>query len=35
MTSAAALIAASVTIAGPARADDAVNQRWIDSECQP
>ena len=35
MTSAAALIAASVTIAAPARADDAVNQRWIDSEFQP
>src|SRR5215210_328186 len=35
MTSAAALIVASVTIAAPARADDAVNQRWIDSEFQP
>jgi glycerol transport system substrate-binding protein len=35
MTSAAALIAASVTLAGPARADDAVNQRWIDTEFQP
>src|SRR5258708_15758957 len=35
MTSAAALIAASVTIAAPARADDAVNQKWIDSEFQP
>src|SRR5882672_7999830 len=35
MTTAAALIAASVTLAGPARADDAVNQRWIDSEVQP
>src|SRR5258705_5849277 len=35
MTSAAALIAASVTVAAPARADDAVNQRWIDSEFQP
>ena len=35
MTSAAALIAASVTMAAPARADDAVNQRWIDSEFQP
>ena len=35
MTSAAALIAASVTIAAPVRADDAVNQRWIDSEFQP
>src|SRR5438034_9447811 len=35
MTSAFALIAASVSIAAPARADDAVNQRWIDSEFQP
>ena len=35
MSSAAALIAASVTVAAPARADDAVNQRWIDSEFQP
>src|SRR2546423_11226067 len=35
MTSAVALIAASVTIAAPAFADDAVNQRWIDSEFQP
>ena len=35
MTSAITLIAASVTIAAPARADDAVNQRWIDSEFQP
>ena len=35
MTSAAALIAASVGVAAPARADDAVNQRWIDSEFQP
>src|SRR4029079_16032151 len=35
MTSAVALIAASVTIATPARADDAVNQKWIDSEFQP
>ena len=35
MTSAAAMIAASVTIAAPARADDAANQRWIDSEFQP
>ncbi len=35
MTSAAALIAASVTMAAPARADDAVNQKWIDSEFQP
>src|SRR3977135_3488317 len=35
MPSAAALIAASVTMAAPARADDAVNQRWIDSEFQP
>src|ERR1044072_2736078 len=35
MTSAVALIAASVTIAAPARADDATDRRWIDSECQP
>src|SRR5262245_24947297 len=35
MTSAAALIVASVTLAAPARADDAVNQLWIDSEFQP
>src|SRR5712691_11234468 len=35
MTSAVALIAATVTMAGPARADDAVNQKWIDSEFQP
>ena len=35
MTSAVALIAATVAIAAPARADDAVNQKWIDSEFQP
>ena len=35
MTSAAALIAASVTIAVPAVADDAAAQKWIDSEFQP
>src|SRR5712675_2170282 len=35
MTSAVALIAATVTMAAPARADDAVNQKWIDSEFQP
>src|ERR1700754_4393194 len=35
MTSAVALTAASATTAAPARADDAVNQRWIDSEFQP
>src|SRR3954469_14702475 len=35
MTSAVALIAVSVTIAGPAGADDAVIQRWIDTEFQP
>ena len=35
MTSAAALIVASVTMGAPARADDAVNQKWIDSEFQP
>jgi len=31
-TSAAALIAASVTLAAPAFADDATAQRWIDTE---
>lgn len=36
MTSVAALIVASVnTMVAPARADDAVNQKWIDSEFQP
>ena len=35
MTSAAALIAASVTITAPAFADDATAQKWIDSEFQP
>ena len=35
MTSTAVLIAASVTMAAPALADDATNQRWIDSEFQP
>src|SRR6201995_300758 len=35
MTSAAALIAASVTMAAPARADDATAQKWIDNEFQP
>src|SRR5438045_8087468 len=35
MSSAAALIAASVSIAAPAFADDATAQRWIDSEFQP
>ena len=35
MTSAAALIVASVGVAAPPRADDAVNQRWIDTEFQP
>src|SRR5438270_11180248 len=35
MTSAAALIAASVTMAAPALADDATAQKWIDSEFQP
>src|SRR3954468_4530327 len=35
MTSAAALIAASVTMTAPAFADDATAQRWIDSEFQP
>src|ERR1700675_5112403 len=35
MTSAAALIAASVVLAAPAFADDATAQKWIDSEFQP
>src|ERR1700750_3206673 len=35
LTSAAALIAASVALASPAFADDATAQRWIDSEFQP
>src|SRR3979490_2636940 len=35
MSSAAALIAASVTIAAPAFADDATAQKWIDTEFQP
>ena len=35
MTSRAVLIAASMTMAAPAFADDATNQRWIDSEFQP
>src|SRR5204863_9961244 len=35
MSSAVALIAASVTVATPAVADDATAQRWIDSEFQP
>ena len=35
MTSAIALIAASVTIAAPARADEAAAKKWIDSEFQP
>src|SRR5450432_871561 len=35
MTSAAALVAASVTMAAPAFADDAPAQKWIDSEFQP
>src|SRR5258707_11188880 len=35
MTRAAAMIAALVTIAAPAFADDATGQRWIDSEFQP
>src|SRR3979490_1807852 len=35
MASAAALIAASVTIAAPVRSDDATAQKWIDSEFQP
>ena len=33
--SAAALFAASMTIAVPAFADDATIQKWIDSEFQP
>src|SRR5437879_13628374 len=35
MTSAAALLAASVTLASPAFADDATAQKWIDTEFQP
>ncbi|HEY8337492.1 MAG TPA: carbohydrate ABC transporter substrate-binding protein, partial [Tardiphaga sp.] len=35
MTSAAALIAGSITLAAPAFADDAAAQKWIDSEFQP
>src|SRR6201746_1206047 len=35
MTSTAVLIAASVTMAAPALADDATAQKWIDSEFQP
>src|SRR3984885_7038439 len=35
MTSAAALIAASVALVPPASADDATAQKWIDSEFQP
>src|SRR3954454_9611422 len=34
-TSAAVLIAAFVTMAAPALADDATSQKWIDSEFQP
>jgi glycerol transport system substrate-binding protein len=34
-TSAAALFAATMTIAVPAFADDATIQKWIDSEFQP
>lgn len=35
MTSALALVAASVAIAAPARADEAAAKKWIDSEFQP
>ncbi|MDB5504345.1 MAG: extracellular solute-binding protein family 1, partial [Tardiphaga sp.] len=35
MTSAAALMAASLTLAAPALADDATAQKWIDSDFQP
>src|SRR3954466_8543738 len=35
MSSACALIAATVSLAAPARADDATIQKWIDSEFQP
>src|SRR6201747_2870020 len=35
MASALALIATSVTLTAPARADDATAQKWIDSEFQP
>src|SRR3954451_16528161 len=35
MASATALIAATVSLTAPARADDAVNQKWIDNQFQP
>ena len=35
MSSAAAMIAASIMIAAPSHADDATAQKWIDSEFQP
>ena len=35
MTSAVALVAVSVTLVAPARADEAAAKKWIDSEFQP
>ena len=35
MTSAAAMIAASIAVVAPSHADDATAQKWIDSEFQP
>jgi glycerol transport system substrate-binding protein len=35
MASAAAMVAVTVTLASPVRADDATIQKWIDSEFQP
>ena len=35
MASAVALVTASAALTAPARADDAINQKWIDSEFQP
>ena len=35
MASAVALVTASAALTAPARADDAINQKWIDNEFQP
>jgi glycerol transport system substrate-binding protein len=35
MTSAAALVVMTLTLASPVRADDATIQKWIDNEFQP
>src|SRR5690242_2960880 len=35
MTSAAALLAATMTMSAPAQADEAAAKKWIDSEFQP